>query len=117
MVKQKHVNHSLKTTILKGIAGLAMAAVAAASYAGAASAASLLERIKNGETIRLGFTNEPPTAYPGPNSEPLGMVNEVALDVLKKMGATKIEPVVTEWGSLVPGLQADSNFSLALRAS
>jgi polar amino acid transport system substrate-binding protein len=64
MVKQKHVNHSLKTTILKGIAGLAMAAVAAASYAGAASAASLLERIKNGETIRLGFTNEPPTAIP-----------------------------------------------------
>ncbi|MGX9576999.1 transporter substrate-binding domain-containing protein, partial [Mesorhizobium sp. f-mel] len=28
------------------------------------------------------------------------------LDVLKKMGTTKVEAVVTDWGSLVPGLQA-----------
>ncbi|MER8480610.1 ectoine/hydroxyectoine ABC transporter substrate-binding protein EhuB [Mesorhizobium sp. M1163] len=62
--------------------------------------------MKNGETIRLGFTNEPPGAYPGANGELLGVENEMTLDILKKMGTTKIEPVVTEWGSLVPGLQA-----------
>jgi polar amino acid transport system substrate-binding protein len=102
----KHEGYSFRSAILGGIAALDIAAMAVASFAGSASAESLLERIKNGETIRLGFTNEPPGAYPGPNGEPLGVENEMTLDILKKMGATKIEPVVTEWGSLVPGLQA-----------
>ncbi|MER8563388.1 transporter substrate-binding domain-containing protein [Mesorhizobium sp. M0578] len=30
----------------------------------------------------------------------------MTLDILKKLGTTKVEPVVTEWGSLIPGLQA-----------
>ncbi|WEJ08619.1 ectoine/hydroxyectoine ABC transporter substrate-binding protein EhuB [Sinorhizobium prairiense] len=76
------------------------------SVPGAASAQSIREKIQNGETIRIGFSNEAPWAYPGGNSEPLGSINAITLDVLKKLGATKIEPVVTEWGSLVPGLQA-----------
>jgi polar amino acid transport system substrate-binding protein len=102
----KHEDYSFRSAILGGMMALGMAAMAVASFAGSAWAESLLEKIKNGETIRLGFTNEPPGAYPGPNGEPLGVENEITLDVLKKMGATKIEPVVTEWGSLVPGLQA-----------
>ncbi|WP_292537915.1 ectoine/hydroxyectoine ABC transporter substrate-binding protein EhuB [Mesorhizobium sp.] len=106
MVKRKQENNSLNSTILKGIAASGIAAMAVASFAGSASAESLLERIKNGETIRLGFSNEPPGAYPGANGEPLGVLNEMTLDVLEKMGTTKIEPIVTEWGSLVPGLQA-----------
>ncbi|PSH55634.1 ectoine/hydroxyectoine ABC transporter substrate-binding protein EhuB [Phyllobacterium sophorae] len=88
------------------MAALGIAAMTISSFAGSASAQALLEKIKSGETIRLGFTNEPPSAYPGDNNEPLGLVNAMTLDVLKKMGTTKIEPVVTDWGSLVPGLQA-----------
>nr|WP_245449086.1 ectoine/hydroxyectoine ABC transporter substrate-binding protein EhuB [Phyllobacterium sophorae] len=88
------------------MAALGITAMAFASFAGSASAQSLLEKIKSGETIRLGFTNEPPSAYPGENNEPLGLVNAMTLDILKKMGTTKIEPVVTEWGALIPGLQA-----------
>nr|WP_210326681.1 ectoine/hydroxyectoine ABC transporter substrate-binding protein EhuB [Mesorhizobium japonicum] len=91
---------------MKRIAALGLAAMTISSFAGSASAESLLDKIKNGETIRLGFTNEPPSAYPGANNEPLGLVNVMTLDVLRKMGTTKIEPVVTDWGSLVPGLQA-----------
>ncbi|WP_245449085.1 ectoine/hydroxyectoine ABC transporter substrate-binding protein EhuB [Phyllobacterium sophorae] len=88
------------------MAALGIAAMTISSFAGSASAQALLEKIKNGETIRLGFTNEPPSAYPGANNEPLGLVNAMTLDVLKKMGTTKIEAIVTDWGSLVPGLQA-----------
>ncbi|MER9445763.1 transporter substrate-binding domain-containing protein [Mesorhizobium sp. M0340] len=80
--------------------------MAIASTADLASAQALLEKIKNGETIRLGFSNEPPFANPGENHEPLGWVNAMTLDILKKLGTTKVEPVVTEWGSLIPGLQA-----------
>ncbi|MER8563386.1 ectoine/hydroxyectoine ABC transporter substrate-binding protein EhuB [Mesorhizobium sp. M0578] len=88
------------------MAALGIAAVAIASLVGSASAQSLLEKIKSGETVRIGFSNEVPWAYPGENNEPLGFVNAMTLDILKKLGTTKVEPVVTEWGSLIPGLQA-----------
>ncbi|RWQ12646.1 MAG: transporter substrate-binding domain-containing protein [Mesorhizobium sp.] len=88
------------------MAALGIAAVAISSMASSASAQSLLERIKNGDTIRLGFSNGPPLAYPGPNNEPVGFVNAMTLDILKKLGTTKVEAVVAEWGSLIPGLKA-----------
>ncbi|THK35209.1 ectoine/hydroxyectoine ABC transporter substrate-binding protein EhuB [Ensifer sp. MPMI2T] len=88
------------------MAVLGMAACAIGSTVGSASAQSLLDKIKNGETIRIGFSNEIPWAYPGENNEPLGFVNAMTLDILKRLGTTKVEPVVTEWGSLIPGLQA-----------
>lgn len=83
--------------------------VAAATLAGGASAAlagSLQDRVEAGETIRLGFANEVPWAYPGEGNEPLGFVNAHVLGVLKEMGHENIEPVVTDWGGLIPGLHA-----------
>lgn len=67
---------------------------------------SIMDRINSGKTIRLGFANEVPWAYPGDNQQPLGFVNAITLGILKTMGHTKIEPVVTEWGGLIPGLKA-----------
>ncbi|MGX5805959.1 ectoine/hydroxyectoine ABC transporter substrate-binding protein EhuB [Bradyrhizobium sp. Arg314] len=92
--------------VLKGMAALGITAMAVGSIPGSASAESLLDKIKNGETIRIGYSNDAPWAFPGENNESLGISNAIILAVLKKMGATKIEPVVTEWGSLIPGLQA-----------
>jgi polar amino acid transport system substrate-binding protein len=68
---------------------------------------SIMDRIKAGKSIRIGFANEVPWAYPGENNTPLGFANAFALGVLKRMGYTNIEPVVTEWGGLIPGLQAN----------
>lgn len=106
MFESKDKERSVKYAILKGVAALGIAAMTVSAFAGSASAESLLEKIKNGGTIRIGFSDDPPGAYPGPNGEPLGVENEMTLDILKKMGTTKVEPVVTDWGSLVPGLQA-----------
>jgi polar amino acid transport system substrate-binding protein len=84
--------------------------VAAALMLGASTAAvtagPLMDRIAAGEPIRIGFANELPFAYPGPNGEPLGFVNAHTLGVLEAMGHTNIEPVQTDWGGLIPGLQA-----------
>jgi polar amino acid transport system substrate-binding protein len=74
-------------------------------FAGSAQA-DLLARAKAGETLRIGFANEVPWAYPGTDNQPLGFVNAYTLAVLHKMGFDKIEPVVTEWGGLIPGLKA-----------
>lgn len=93
-------------SFLRGIGALGATAILIATVAGSASAQSLLEKIKAGETIRIGFSNEIPWAYPGDNNQPLGFVNAMAIDILERLGTTKIEPVVTEWGALIPGLQA-----------
>jgi polar amino acid transport system substrate-binding protein len=89
---------SLKTTVA---AALMLGASAAAVAAG-----PLMDRIEAGDPIRIGFANELPFAYPGPNGEPLGFVNALTLGVLEEMGYTEVEPVQTDWGGLIPGLQA-----------
>lgn len=88
--------------------GLVASGAMAMGLAWSATAdADPLEKAKAGETIRIGFANEVPWAYPGENNEPLGFVNTIALGILNEMGIEKIEPVVTEWGGLIPGLNAN----------
>jgi polar amino acid transport system substrate-binding protein len=89
---------SLRTTVA--------AALVLGTSAVAADAGPLMDRIAAGEPIRIGFANELPFAYPGENGEPRGFVNAHTLGVLGKMGYTNIEPVQTDWGGLIPGLQA-----------
>ena len=72
-----------------------------------AHADSITDRINGGKTIRLGFATELPWAYPGDNNAPIGFVNVITLGILKTMGHTNIEPVVTDWGGLIPGLKAN----------
>ncbi|MFZ1726818.1 MAG: ectoine/hydroxyectoine ABC transporter substrate-binding protein EhuB [Albidovulum sp.] len=83
------------------LAGIALGASAMAALAG-----PLTDRIAAGEPIRIGFANEIPFAYPAEDGSPKGFVNVEALGVLKAMGYTNIEPVQTDWGGLIPGLQA-----------
>ncbi|MXN65538.1 ectoine/hydroxyectoine ABC transporter substrate-binding protein EhuB [Stappia sp. GBMRC 2046] len=94
----------MRRTFLKGILAAGVAAVTFTAVS--VQAGPLMDRIESGETIRLGFANEVPWAYPGENNKPLGFVNAYAIGVLKQMGYDNIEPVVTEWGGLIPGLKA-----------
>ena len=96
----------MKTSIRKGLAALGMS-VLAAGFVGAASAQSLMERAESGEPIRIGFANEIPFAYPGDDGSPKGFVNVMTIDILESMGYDNIEPVQTEWGGLIPGLNAN----------
>jgi polar amino acid transport system substrate-binding protein len=89
---------ALKTTLV--------AAIALGASVAAATAGPLMDRIAAGQPIRLGFANEVPFAYPDETGAPKGFVNAHTLGVLAKMGYTNIEPVQTEWGGLIPGLQA-----------
>jgi len=58
------------------------------------------------DTVKIGFANEVPWAYPGDGNEPLGFVNVIAQNVLRIAGYEGTESVVSEWGGLIPGLQA-----------
>lgn len=84
----------------------ALAGFALGVSALAAAAGPLADRIAAGEPIRIGFANEIPFAYPGEDGSPKGFVNAEVIGVLEKMGHSKIEAVQTEWGGLIPGLNA-----------
>ncbi len=81
--------------------GLILTASALGAVAG-----PLADRIAAGEPIRVGFANIPIWAYPDDDGNPDGFMNDITIQTLKSMGHTNIEPVVTDWGGLIPGLKA-----------
>lgn len=100
--KRGNVMKLLKNACAKTLA-LALGIVAVTS---AVQAGTLEDRIEDGDTIRLGFAAAPPWAYAGNDGSAKGFVNGIAVDVLKRMGYTNIEPVLTSWSSLIPSLKA-----------
>jgi polar amino acid transport system substrate-binding protein len=56
--------------------------------------------------VRVGFANENPYAYQEADGTLTGEAVEVARAVLNNLGITEMEGVLTEFGSLIPGLQA-----------
>ena len=71
------------------------------------NAQSLSEKIASGGKPILGFATEIPWAYPGDKGEPLGFVNAINLVILEEMGITEYETAVTDWGGLIPGMNAN----------
>ncbi len=68
---------------------------------------STLERLRAGDMVRLGYANEAPYAYFDSKENRLtGEAPEIARAVLDKMGIKQIKGVLTEFGSLIPGLKA-----------
>src|SRR5437762_12766307 len=87
---------------LVGIALLGAAVAASAT----ASAETTLERAKKQGFIRVGFANEAPFAYATPDGKLTGEAPEIAKVILKKMGIPEVDGVLTEFGSLIPGVKA-----------
>ena len=93
----------MKQLFLKAVLTVALTTCLGAG----ATAGELLAKANAGEAVRIGFANEVPWAYPGDDNAPKGFANSITLGVLGKMGITDIEPVVTDWGGLIPGLNAN----------
>ena len=69
--------------------------------------AGTLQTIRATGRVRIGYANEAPYAY---LDQEIGAVTGeapvIARELLRELGANAIEPVLTEFGSLIPGLQA-----------
>jgi polar amino acid transport system substrate-binding protein len=89
-------------------AAIVLAVVAGLGLAAAAHSETTLERIKREGAVRIGFANEPPFGFATSSGTVTGESPEIARAVLAKMGLgeVKLEGVVTEFGSLIPGLLA-----------
>lgn len=67
---------------------------------------STLERARSEGVIRVGFANENPYAFAQPDGTLSGEAVEVARAVFENLGIAEMEGVLTQFGSLIPGLQA-----------
>ncbi|QJQ19108.1 ectoine/hydroxyectoine ABC transporter substrate-binding protein EhuB [Pseudomonas sp. SK] len=80
-------------------------ACAACAVLTSAQAASL-DEIKASSHIRIGYANETPFAFTETDGRVTGESPEIAKVIFAKMGIQQVDGVLTEWGSLIPGLRA-----------
>jgi polar amino acid transport system substrate-binding protein len=89
----------------RGLMGL-FAGLASVTTFGVARAETTLEKAKADGFIRVGFANEAPYGFATPDGKLTGESPEVVKAILNKMGIAQVDGVLTEFGSLIPGLQA-----------
>lgn len=89
----------------RALIGIA-AALLTVTGASLVHAETTLEKAKKAGYIRVGFANEAPYGFATPDGKLTGESPEVVKAVLKKMGIDQVDGVLTEFGSLIPGLQA-----------
>lgn len=80
-------------------------ALASISF-GSLTQADTLEEIKDSSSVRIGYANETPFAYTALDGSVTGESPEIVRKVFERMQIDTIKPVLTEWGSLIPGLRA-----------
>lgn len=97
---------------MKFIIRFALIALLAAFAAGCGaldvggSGGSALHKAKEEGVIKVGFANEKPYAYRTEDGKVTGEAVEIARHAFKQMGIERIEPVLTDFGQLIPGLKA-----------
>ncbi len=85
--------------------GLAAGAIAAAGFS-APAAATDLEALKAQGFARIAIANEPPWTEVKADGKVTGAAPEVARAVMQKLGVPEIVASISEYGAMIPGLQA-----------
>lgn len=66
----------------------------------------LLERLKDRGRVRMGFAGEIPYAYLDKDAELTGEAAEVGKEIFRRLGVDEFEPILADFGTLIPGLRA-----------
>lgn len=91
----------MNTRMIRILTLTLIAALVAATFA-----QGTLERARADGFVRVGFANEIPYAYANPDGTLTGEAVEVARVIFQRLGIPEMDGVLTEFGSLIPGLQA-----------
>ncbi len=94
---------------MKTLHKTALCAIAAVMTAGVASQASAvgLQEIKDRGHVRIAVANEIPYGYMDLDGKAKGVGPDVAKHIMEQLGINEIKWVTTNFGSLIPGLQAN----------
>jgi polar amino acid transport system substrate-binding protein len=92
---------------LKKVIVLVWCLIMVVSLAACGEKGSTLEQAIERGYVTVGFANEKPYAYKEANGELTGEAVEIARVILERLGIKEMRGELTEFGSLVAGLQAD----------
>ena len=96
-----------RRSLLAGVAALGALGAAGCSRVATASdveGGDLLDRLRAQGVARLGIAGEIPFGYIDRDGELTGEAPELAKVIFKRLGVDRVQPVPTEFGSLIPGL-------------
>ncbi|CCK29823.1 ectoine/hydroxyectoine ABC transporter solute-binding protein [Streptomyces davaonensis JCM 4913] len=105
----EHTSGTTRRSLLAGVAALGALGAAGCSRVATASTedgGDLLERLRAAGVVRLGIAGEIPFGYIDKNGELTGEAPELAEVIFKRLGVDRVQPVPTEFGSLIPGLNS-----------
>ncbi|MFG2278080.1 ectoine/hydroxyectoine ABC transporter substrate-binding protein EhuB [Streptomyces asoensis] len=105
--QRTHTTGTTRRSLLAGVAALGTLGAAGCSRVATASTApggDLLDRLRAQGVVRLGIAGEIPFGYIDRDGRLTGEAPELAEVVFKRLGVDRVQPVPTEFGSLVPGL-------------
>jgi polar amino acid transport system substrate-binding protein len=94
-----------RTLLLGAAATGALGAVGAAGCSRVPSG-DALARLKSQRTVRLGIAGEAPYGYVDDQGEFTGEAPELAKVIFKRLGIDSVQPVATDFASLIPGLNS-----------
>ncbi|MEV4038004.1 ectoine/hydroxyectoine ABC transporter substrate-binding protein EhuB [Streptomyces umbrinus] len=98
-----------RRSLLAGVAAFGALGAAGCSRVATASGkdgGDLLDRLKAQGVVRLGIAGEIPFGYIDRNGKLTGEAPELARVIFKRLGVDSVQPVPTEFGSLIPGLNS-----------
>ncbi|MFE8946356.1 ectoine/hydroxyectoine ABC transporter substrate-binding protein EhuB [Streptomyces sp. NPDC007856] len=104
----RHAGHTRRSA-LGGLAALGVLGAAGCSRVAEASGkegGDLLDRLRAQGVVRLGIAGEIPFGYIDKDGQLTGEAPELAKVIFKRLGVDKVQPVPTEFGSLIPGLNS-----------
>ncbi|MFE9625479.1 ectoine/hydroxyectoine ABC transporter substrate-binding protein EhuB [Streptomyces sp. NPDC006527] len=98
-----------RRSLLAGVAALGALGAAGCSRVATASSApggDLLDRLRAQGVVRLGIAGEIPFGYIDKDGRLTGEAPELAKVIFGRLGIGRVQPVPTEFGSLIPGLNS-----------
>lgn len=92
--------------MLAALGGLGALGAAGCTRVAGANGGDLLDRLRAQGVVRLGIAGEIPFGYIDKDGRLTGEAPELAKSVFKRLGVGRVQPVPTEFGSLIPGLNS-----------
>ncbi|MFJ8104348.1 ectoine/hydroxyectoine ABC transporter substrate-binding protein EhuB [Streptomyces sp. NPDC096132] len=104
-----HHDNPTRRSLLAGVAALGALGAAGCSRVATASTTDggdLLDRLRAAGVVWLGIAGEIPFGYIDTDGRLTGEAPELAKAIFKRLGVDRVQPVPTEFGSLIPGLNS-----------
>ncbi|MFI8927779.1 ectoine/hydroxyectoine ABC transporter substrate-binding protein EhuB [Streptomyces sp. NPDC053474] len=94
-----------RRAVLASAAALGAVGALGAAGCGRIPTGDTLARLKSQGTVRLGIAGEAPYGYINDDGDFTGEAVELAKIIFKRLGVGRVQPVATDFSSLIPGLK------------